>query len=342
VFLFIFDKNKSKIMNRIFTIIGLLGLQTFVSNAQNELTSSKMQAFGTKTTFLFLENYETIIDTTQKGTNQTWDYSKIGIVSAIESYPVSVKIVDPSTTPKASSFPSSNYAYEENYDGVISYRYFILNANKLERIGSFSGTTTKTYTDYQTEYLFPMKVGVQNFDTWSNSASTSGGTYQFNCVGSGVLKLPNDITYTNTLMVRIRAIEEPFVDLVSYIWYNIEDGGIVLQTLYGDGFFTPINAKFASSVVSGIEDEVALNQGFKFNNPVESDLTIRLEANYSTEPIDVVVLDQKGNKVKQYMAISDNNAFNVDLSDLNKGLYIVQFHSVKNFDNISTFKIVKI
>ncbi|MGQ0826808.1 MAG: hypothetical protein ACT4ON_00280, partial [Bacteroidota bacterium] len=199
--------------------------------AQPTLLSTEMLPYGSVMTNKGIANL-TVIDTTIQGAGAVWNFSAL---TANANPDFVVNIVNPSTTPYAASFPGSNYGYREVTGATTNYRYFSLTGTKMERVGSYV-SNVNLYNDPQVEYVFPLTLGTVNNDTWDNTNSSSGGTYDLKCIGSGTLTTPGG-TF-NALMVRVHAVES-FLDFYVYFWYSSDNGAILLTYVVGDGFFIP-------------------------------------------------------------------------------------------------------
>ena len=167
---------KSKSMKIIFTFILSLFSTTLI-NAQIVLNSNEMMGYGSSFTQKTVQDF-TAIDTTTQGANVTWNFANLQPDNSIPDF--SATIVNPASTPYGFNFPSSNYAYQES--PTVAYRYFSKTSSKMERVGSWSNNNLKTYNDPQIEYVFPLQLGITNNDTWDNTGSTTGGTYDLTCM----------------------------------------------------------------------------------------------------------------------------------------------------------------
>src|SRR3990172_9848579 len=150
-------------------IILVLAVVNCLHAQQPALLSDEMAPFGTVFKLKQIQNLN-IIDTTIQGAGVTWDFT--GLTNDPFYLDLIVTITDPAQTPYSSDFPNANYSYKE--EPSTAYRYFYLDTSKMERIGSWSGGVLKTYNDPQVEYVFPLTLGVSNFDTWDNDQSSSG------------------------------------------------------------------------------------------------------------------------------------------------------------------------
>lgn len=291
--------------------------------AQPSLTSDKMLPFGSVMTLKPISDFS-IIDTTIKGADVTWDFSSL---SATSDPNLVVTIVDPSTTPYSSDFTNSNYAYKES--PTTAYRYFNLTSSKMERVGSWSGGVLKTYSDPQVEYVFPLNLGVSNLDTWANSSSSFGGDYNIYCIGYGTLKLPN-ATYSNALMVRAD-VDEVIYAFPTYFWYSSDNGAVLLEYIAGDGFFIGESGYYLGSLssVTTATTKSEITYNLQYNNPADNTLHLSftskeagpLKYSIANTTGDILITaDFPYNSSSQYET-------DIELTALTQGMYVLMIQS---------------
>jgi hypothetical protein len=161
----------------------------------------------------------------KKGVNQTWDFSNLSLKpdSTVEW------MVDPSTTPKGSDFPTANLV--EKYSNG-QYVYVNKTTNNNYMVGYYNGTTEISYPK---PILFVQRPehyndSIQNtfIDHFTSSGYDFKGTGSIKIIadGYGTLKLPNG-TYNNVLRLKITQqqtdtiVQSGFVtgsSTTTYIW----------------------------------------------------------------------------------------------------------------------------
>ena len=209
---------------------------------------------------------------------------------------------------------------------------------KMERVGSWFNNSLNTYSDPQIEYVFPLEVGVSNFDTWDNTNSSFGGTYNLQCIGSGTLILPNG-TYEDALMVRV-TLEELF-EYDAYFWYSSENGAILLEYFIGDGFFTGTFALVLNELTSTVKtEEKAFIEKISYNNPVIDQLNLELFTN-DVNGLQYKLIDLNGkciatanvsNSIQNYYQIQ------LDMGYYSNGMYFLQLISDQQMQTIPLVK----
>lgn len=316
-------------MKQLFTMALFAGLAP-ATFAQLTLTSGEMLPFNSSFTQLLAED-PAVVDTSIQGANAVWNFANL---QPAASGSLTVNIVNPANTPYGSSFPAANYAYHEMPAGA--YRYFTLSNSKMERVGSYSGGTLKTYSDPQIEYVFPLALGSSSYDTWANSGSSFGGTYSLRCIGTGTLTIPSG-TY-EALMVRVITEEGPFT-ILSYFWYDADNGSILLQYLEGDGFITSTFARYVTQVTLDTK-ESAIFQNLAYNNPVEGQLNLRFD-NPGNQAFTYRLYDINGRTVGNGKLPNAAQVYlSEDMGALSAGLYYLTLsnadHSVSE-----TIKLIK-
>lgn len=318
--------------NLLFTGI-VLALVPYSLIAQPVLNSSEMLPYGSVMTLAQVEDY-TMVDTVTQGQGVTWNLT--GLTESSTGTDLVVEIVDPSNTPYGVNFPASNYAYSEN--GGVAFRYFDLSSTKMERVGSYSGGTLKTYNDPQIEYVFPFAYGVQNTDPWDNDVSTSGGTYKLNCIGTGTLNLPGG-SY-EALLVRVHSAES-FVEFDVYFWYDASNGAVLLQYVVGDGFWVGTFARFATDITLGNSELEALGS-LKYTNPVVDQFKMSFDNTLGSN-LTYNIVDISGRVIYQGVPDLTNDEVRIeqDFGTLEKGMYIVTVLDSDNGEVLKSVKVVK-
>lgn len=304
-----------------------------IALAQPVLTSEKMLPFGSTYTMTPTKDSKKI-DISIKGANAVWDFSNLE-PSGEPAF--NIEIVNPSSTPYASSFPDANYAYKEGPN--LAYRYFNLTEDKMERVGAYYSQNYITYHDPQIEYVYPLTMGSSNEDTWGNSASSFGGNYNLKCIGYGKLILPGK-SYENTLMVEVEA-DEVIAELTTYFWYSADNGAVLLQYVIGDGFFYGTTAHYVSNLElpTGIAN-INFAEDVKYNNPVTDNLHLSFKRS-TTSNLKYSVINSLGNEVLRGnfpTASNEEQQLNLNTSSLNNGIY---FLIVKAGETGQTFKFIK-
>lgn len=301
-------------------------------HAQMTLERTEMLAFGSVMTMKAIDNIDAI-DTSIQGPNVVWNFSNLTVNSSLGD--LIVEIVEPASTPYGSNFPTSNYAYKET---PLAYRYFDLTNSKMERVGSYSSTgLLKTYSDNQIEYVFPTVYGTVSNDTWMNDASSFGGVYNLEIIGTGTLNLPSGTH--NALMARVY-LEDGFLTLTNYYWYSADDGSILIQYIPGDGFFVGPNARYLSGLTAG--NEILENIGsFNMVNPISDVISCSFENN-SGEQLFYHIFDLFGKEIAMGEVISSNKSSKIEaeVSNFKSGLYFLNITSA-NGEGFKTVKIIK-
>lgn len=310
-----------------------LALTPFTANSQMEVTHAEMLPFGSVKTLSQAQDH-TLIDTVTQGTGVTWNMTNLTVHPTGSD--LVVEIVDPTLTPFGSSFPSSNYAYSEN--SGAAYRYFDLTTTKMERVGSFSGGTLRTYNDPQIEYVFPFGYGTQYTDTWDNDVSSFGGTYSFKCIGTGTLNLPG--ASFPALMVRVH-FTEGSIEFDIYFWYHADNGAILIQYVVGDGIWIPTSARFSTGLTLGTTKLEAI-ANLTYNNPVTDQLTLSFQNTFGSS-ISYSLMDLNGRLIKEGAPqLSDDKVvIQDDFSELQNGMYLLTISDADNGKALQSIRIIK-
>ncbi len=310
-----------------------LYISTINANAQQNLSSTEMLAFGSVSVQKTVANLS-VIDTTNQGSGKVWNFSTIQYSSTAPDF--SVHIVSPSSTPYAASFPAANYAYKEVTGTTTNYRYFNLTSTLMERVGSYV-SSVNTYSDPQVEYVFPLTLGSANYDSWASTASSSGGTYDLRAVGTGTLILPSG-TF-NAIMVRVN-VEESFLAFDVYIWYSADNGVQLLSYIVGDGFFVSPQALVFHSLTVGVEENDFISE-IKYVNPITNLLSLNFKTSESNL-INYSITNSLGQVINTGTAGSfqnDEQKVSVDMSNESTGVYFLNLTASNG--SAKTIKLIK-
>lgn len=304
------------------------------SKGQHTLLSSEMLPFGSYSVQKTVSNLS-VIDTTNQGLNRIWNFSAIQYSAVAD---LTVHIVNPTSTPYSSSFSNSNYGYKEVTGTTTNYRYFNLNSTLMERVGSYV-SNTNIYSDPQIEYVFPLTLGTTNNDSWASTNSSTGGTYNLKCIGTGTLILPSG-TYT-ALLVRVN-VEESFIAFPVYAWYSADNGVQLLSYIVGDGFFIAPKGLVLSSISVGV-NELEFVTEVKYINPFNDNFSMSFITK-ENKTVDYTIVNSLGQVIIKGKADNYNNEhiIHADMSSEANGIYFLTLQSSDTgLHEIKTIKLIK-
>jgi hypothetical protein len=294
---------------------GLTGSLTLF--AQPTITSSSYAGVGSSVTLTEATAFE--LDTI-KGANVIWDFSGLVPESPQDFDPKIITYVNPSTSPFGSIFPTANVCYREEEGANIRYSYFIKTATKIERIGSaVSSTQTVTYSNPQTELVFPFTYGVTSSDEWANTQSTFGGTTDIEAIGYGTLTLPNNRVYNNIQLMRVTVDE--LIRFSIYYWLN-ESGEVLALYTEGDGLFVPLSVRYATTINSVSVNEFTQTElKVRYVNPVLNNCTLELPKQHGA--LTYTVTNVLGQVISTGAIQQDQQNITIEMSDFTPGVYFV-------------------
>ena len=300
---------------------------------------------------------------TTTGTGVTWDYSQI---LGLNGTTKTLEILDASLTADAASFPTSTKVM--SIEGVIK-NYF--NSTATERVSQgfvynepSLGTVLAAFdSDNETTIQYPFVNGDYFADNFSGMLDfsfngipqnpTCSGTIHASIDGQGTLLLPSSNTYTNviryksvdTILTQVIFVTTLDVELVrtQYEYYDIANNNLplfvyTLVQFEQQGSTTPLLEQV--NVISSIQPlenvglETISNADFNvYPNPSEGIINFKgsFDSNASA-----VVYDQSGRVVSTIETVV--NGQSIDLSHLNKGMYLV---SVNN-NGVQTTKTISL
>jgi hypothetical protein len=303
------------------------------SIAQPTLTNSNNPVIGD--VFSFYNADTTGVQPGSAGANQIWDFSGLSLGSTLTS----LSFVDPSTTPDAASFPTSNIAQKLD---ASSYQYLRTTSSTFEDLGISSPQVSMSFYDADVVYQYPFTYNTSQVDSFKSDYTLSTlpvtRKAQSNTLGDGygTLKLPGGI-YNNVLRVKFtQAINDDngfmntLTNVETYYWFTSGNKQPLLTiTISTTNYFgTTVKNKMISVAESsaGTVSVNSIKNGMDLNlypNPAQNTINIKY---FSSGVTNVQIFNTLGVLVKS-LKFQDNigqcqEVINVE--DLNKGNYLVK------------------
>jgi hypothetical protein len=282
------------------------------------------------------------------GSGVTWDYSNI-VGMNMETRVI--EILDATTTPFASSFPTSTKVM--SIQGAIS-NYFTSNSSERSSQGFVYeepafGTVLATFdVDNETTIQYPFAFGDYFTDNFAGSLAfdfngfpqtpAATGVAYASIDGQGTLLLPNSTSLSN--VIRYKIVDTVFTQVnfigvmdiefvrTQYEYYDVANNSLpvfihtvvsIAQSGGGAALMSQTNvvSSIAPNANLGIQDE-AKNTFTVYPNPSEGMVTF--EGDFAADAT-ATIFDQTGRAI--YTVASLTNGTTIDLSSLNKGIYLV-------------------
>lgn len=262
------------------------------------------------------------------GANVTWDFSGISSQGTF-----STEYVNPSTLSDASNHTGANLATS----GGQGESYFYVDNSSYEMVGMYTQSATRlSFTDFRTTMKYPITYGDVHAGTLdgtmeifaANMTYDRAGTTHIEADGYGTLIMPYG-TINNVL--RVIVVHEysddmsgTSIDYVdsTYMWYN--DEGIILTYVSFEGSgMTDYSGTYTDEALVSSPEIVEKNAAIRiFPNPAQDNLNILLLDNHRNAKVQITDLTGKIIEVKSLPAGAER--FTTDVSNLAKGIYIVQ------------------
>lgn len=280
------------------------------------------------------QNCDTNVFTGNGGANQTWNFSTLSNLPAIDTQ----WIVSPASTTHASLFPAANIV-EKNSMGTFVYSNNSIDSNHM--VG-FLDTTSGLTIIYRDPMLFlfrPIHYG--DIDTNIFTDTFSSGGYDFrgsgisiiHADGYGTLLLPNG-TYNNVLRVKITHMEDDTLvnfstpgtsTTVTYAWFDSSHSSALLKidSTNVPGFYYNKSVKYLLQDSTSAVGKNNIEKRFQlYPNPVSEQFTF--SANDKGE---LIISDQFGRVIKT-VSINEYKT-NISTHNLAPGIYYVTFQTEK-------------
>ncbi|MDD5186093.1 MAG: T9SS type A sorting domain-containing protein [Paludibacter sp.] len=283
--------------------------------AQPVLQSSNIHT-GTNLLIYTLSNAN-INNVAQAGANITWDLSAATLGSAIGEF----DFVDMASTGYATQYPTANFALKFVIGGTTKYDVSYLTANALEDVAINVGIAgLQTFSDDRTTLPFPFSYGDNIVDTYQkNGQSATTETLHYDAYGT--LKVGN-MTFPNLVRVMNNDVGAGSTQAV---WWNASPIYPVLSVSNSSVTF------YQLSTSSGI---VPVNQQSPFKiYPGSTKRTFIIEGIEANQPLNIDVFNMLGKNVylRNNFNLLTSNA--IDLSNIQKGVYIVRVNEGDQFYN---------
>lgn len=314
-----------------------------------QLTQANEAAIGeVESMFLCDSNATNYAATT--GTGVTWDYS------TLSSYAGEMRVIsmlDATTAPNASDFPSSTKAFE--IEGLLT-NYFSSTATERTSQGfvfteASAGSVVATWDVNEALMLtYPFAFSSASTDNYSGTVNTAltgdldaTGTISSSIDATGTINFPMGVTVSN--VIRLKTVDaatantmfgDVDIDRVQFEYYDLANSELPILihtqiTLSAPIFPEPMVSSLVLSKYSGLTIGVSENEISNltiYPNPATDEFVVK--GNFASGK--VTVYSAQGQEV---LSQEVSNGQSVQISELTKGLYIVKVEangstSVKN------------
>lgn len=320
-------------MKKLYICISVFSFAALTALAQPTLTAAGcLPVVGdayTSKTFTATPNQQG-----SSGANQTWNFSAL-----IEENTSSGVMVNPSTTPYYSSYPSATLCAYSADQG--SYDYTMTSGTGLFRVGleSVAAGVSMNYTDHQQELKFPFTFNNTFSDAYTAEFTGPGytgtrtGNQSFTADAWGTLLTPAG-TYTNVLRIHVHDIYTDDYDglgsftvtLDNYFFYKEGTHWPLMNfAIASDGINTTYAGAWSVSGVGINEVDAQLYQLSVYPNPVGTKGNISYTLRQSGR-VGITISDAQGRMVKKFDDVSVGAGIQtvpVDASELSNGIYVV-------------------
>jgi hypothetical protein len=274
------------------------------------------------------------------GAGVTWDFSGLSDTSSI-----SMRLLEPSTTPAGNNFPSSTVAWH-SFRNPQLWRYYTQEAGALVEQGLTELPNSVVYSDEKRLFDYPLEYGDVFTDQFAGTYNSGGlpidrsGTVNCEIDGYGTIITPIG-TFTDVLRVKI--VED---------YTDITFGTTVIDLHTETYYWFKAWAHFPIAInINGS------NNGFAFQSMQYTDAPMSIEeANYSNVTV-------YPNPSANYLIVSENDFHKaeyeisdmfgkivnkgllllnrIDLNTLSSGIYTLKLTSSDKAIGISRFQVLK-
>ena len=327
--------------------------------AQTTISSIKSPAIGSIITLKALYLNDSL-DMRATGNGVSWDFSSVDTTGASSA---SDTVVNPSTTPYYSSFPTANIA---EVDASGAYAYYYYTANSVELLGAYEGII-KNYSTPMILEKSPMSLGTKQKNTFGGiydqaiATTYNSGTIVTTYNAFGSVKFYGQ-TYSNLVCLKFHKAERDSIPFGAGSYETV----VTLSDSYSfstDGSSTMFAYIVTTSITiqDGIEIDSSTTYTFEVYtsslpngtttattqstsvvaglniapNPVQNILAVSMANNLGNTTAEVV--NSCGQSIRTETLSGGSSS--IDLSDLTAGVYLIKF---TNGSNQETKRIVKL
>jgi hypothetical protein len=272
------------------------------------------------------------------GTSVTWDQTLL-VTDSTDT----VRYFSCASTPYCDSFSGSNVVqYTDS-----SYAYMIASSSSLQLIGAYDPSGIVHLTNPRTIMQWPLSYGASFSDVSQTVLSIApiGDIYlkfvvTYTCDGSGTLKLPGSLTYSNVLRVHSKQV---VIDSVNFLGSPMVDSSSTDEyDWYTSGFHNPLltigydtagaTAPYVSGVSyykkpgsAGVNALTATSDMQLYPNPATD--AINISYNPADKPSAIIITNLVGSTVATVTEFNTAGRTSINTAALPAGIYIARMHT---------------
>lgn len=323
-------------MKKIYTFLVAL-LVSYQSHAQLTLTKNSHEpSIGDIAKQIEFDS--TSVIPKAKGLNKTWDFTSLMLSQGATASTRTV--VAASTVPSASLYPGATFVEDDGMGNYVFYKSTNSPTQRFETLGFGSGLASFNYTNAMTQMTWPMSYGGSFSDTYAGSFSVfivSGkvsGNIVTNATGTGTLKLPGGLVFTNVLQITstitsVTSITSPTVTTdvstsISYVYFHASQKNPLISISYNLGEEPTVSILLNQFVVTGLNDYTSEVEFSIYPNPAKENISIELD-NTQAETCILEIYSATGQLLKkQELGNQTNIHENIPLTGLSGGIYLIK------------------
>ncbi|MCW3109230.1 MAG: hypothetical protein JWQ09_3736 [Segetibacter sp.] len=247
------------------------------------------------------------------GASVNWDMSTVTTIFAAK-----LTVVDPTTTPYASTFTAANYCVKIEASST-TYNYSRMSSSGLENVALnyFGvGTGTDFTPNLRLSVPFPFNYLDSKSDTFQSTTSTTVDTVRLTYDGYGTLKTP---FYSYSNVIRIK---EDYGTSYSYSWYTMSPFALVMNYASTTNNYVIVTQRPSPS--TAISAVPVTTETVIYPNPMSGDAVLKINAS-AYNNASIAISDISGRTVKQLPVTSSETIIHKD--GMVPGMY---FYTVQN------------
>lgn len=287
----------------------------------------------------------TSITTGAFGANVAWDFRNLKLTSVERTS----RFVDPKTTPFSAIFPTATVC-DQSDSGLVYYQEL---PTSFRRVGSGrAGINTESLSDPVEIGPLPVSYLTKQNDNFAGTVTVTSPPASVNRKGTrtldfdawGTLRLPNAVTVTNVIRLKITttnidSVREGANSIVtttvtkSYQWIHADSAhpslqvdsiSITITTTFGTSKQINVKQVWASgrTAVTSLVEEDRDASILLFPNPADDKITV-LYTVPETQPIQVELVNELGEVVAVATRAPGSNSTHFDLDLHPQGQYFV-------------------
>jgi hypothetical protein len=284
------------------------------------------------------------------GANKVWNFTSLTKKTTTNAE-VAYSYSNAAAVSSSTAYPGCNLV--EVAGSGTGYTYYRTSASQLELMGQSGNATNFTFTNTAIVANWPIAFGYNNVDAFSGTlmagtiTANATGNMTVAASGTGTLQLPDGITLTNVLQLKVdQKITAPItipgvpipvtatINITNYQYYHSSDKFPIATAAY-QKFSIPLSTPTVSSsyninaknVLIGLNESKLGDNSFSlYPNPVKNNLIIQINKDIENNS-SIDIFNATGALVKSVRMEGNGSKLEIDTNTLPSGMYYLKLNT---------------